>query len=151
VALAARSAARCAEDPAATNRLTLLALLNSTVETRSRSPLREQQPWPWKPRLSVSSLGLPPLPAQRLRSACSAAAGKPLAAKPGQRGAAAPAPAHQGRFSSGTLHTFLSPPELMPNPSFKPSPNSVARQPSSAGPAAQFALAVRRTTLSVPA
>ena len=43
------------------------------------------------------------------------------------------------------------PRELMPNPSFKPSPNSVARRPSSAGPAANFALAVRRTTLSVPA
>ena len=37
------------------------------------------------------------------------------------------------------------------NPSFKPSPNSVARQPSSAGPAAHFALAVRRATLSGPA
>ena len=43
------------------------------------------------------------------------------------------------------------PRELMPNPSFKPSPNSVARQPSSAGPAAHFALAVQRATLSVPA
>ena len=43
------------------------------------------------------------------------------------------------------------PRELMPNPSFKPSPNSVARQPSSAGPSAHFALAVRRATLSVPA
>ena len=40
---------------------------------------------------------------------------------------------------------------LMPNPSFKPSPNSVARRPSSAGPAAHFALAVQRATLSVPA
>ena len=38
-----------------------------------------------------------------------------------------------------------------PNPSFKPSPNSVARRPSSAGPAAHFALAVQRATLSVPA
>ena len=53
-------------------------------------------------------------------------------------------------------HVFLSTPAgspraLMPNPSFKPSPNSVARRPSSAGPAAHFALAVRRATLSVPA
>ena len=40
---------------------------------------------------------------------------------------------------------------LRPNPSFKPSPNSVARRPSSAGPAAHFALAVQRATLSVPA
>jgi len=87
----------------------------------------------------------------RLRSAFSAAAGKPLAAKLGQRGAAAPAPVHQGQHSSGTLRIFVSPPELMPNPSFKPRPDSVARQPSSAGPAAHFALAVRRATLSVPA
>ena len=41
--------------------------------------------------------------------------------------------------------------ELMPNPSFKPSPNSVARRPASAGPAAHSALAVQRATLSVPA
>ena len=39
----------------------------------------------------------------------------------------------------------------LPNPSFKPSPNSVARRPSSAGPAAHFALALQRATLSVPA
>jgi hypothetical protein len=39
---------------------------------------------------------------------------------------------------------------LMPNPSLKPSPNSVPRQPASAGPAAHFALAVRHATLSVP-
>jgi hypothetical protein len=43
------------------------------------------------------------------------------------------------------------PAELRPNPSFKPSPNSVAHRPSSAGPAAYFALAVRHATLSVPA
>jgi len=46
---------------------------------------------------------------------------------------------------------FHIPHALMPNPSFKPSPNSVARWPSSAGPAAHFALAVQRATLSVPA
>ena len=40
---------------------------------------------------------------------------------------------------------------VLPNPSFKPSPNSVARRPSSAGPAAHDALAVQRATLSVPA
>ena len=39
----------------------------------------------------------------------------------------------------------------LPNPSLKPSPNSVARRPSSAGPAAHSALAVQRATLSVPA
>ena len=40
---------------------------------------------------------------------------------------------------------------VKPNPSFKPSPNSVARQPSSAGPAAHCALAVQRATPLVPA
>ena len=40
---------------------------------------------------------------------------------------------------------------VLPNPSFTPSPTSVARRPSSAGPAAQRALAVQRATLSVPA
>ena len=39
----------------------------------------------------------------------------------------------------------------LPNPSFKPSTNSVARRPSSAGPTAHFALAVQRATLLVPA
>ena len=33
---------------------------------------------------------------------------------------------------------------------FKPSTNSVARQPSGAEPSAHFALAVQRATLSVP-
>ena len=39
----------------------------------------------------------------------------------------------------------------LPNPSLKPSPNGVARRPSSAGPAAHFALVVQRATPSVPA
>jgi len=38
-----------------------------------------------------------------------------------------------------------------PNPSLKPSPNSVPRQPASAGPSHHCALAVRHVTLSVPA
>ena len=42
------------------------------------------------------------------------------------------------------------PNSLKPNPSLKASPNSVAHWPSSAGPAAHFALAVQRATLSVP-
>ena len=54
-------------------------------------------------------------------------------------------PRHTQRKPVGQPHA------LMPNPSFKPSPNSVARRPSSAGPAAHFALAVQRATLSVPA
>ena len=40
---------------------------------------------------------------------------------------------------------------LKPNPSLKLSPNSVAHWPSSAGPAAHFALAIQRATLLVPA
>ena len=40
---------------------------------------------------------------------------------------------------------------VKPNPSFKPSTNSVARRPSCAGPAAHCAHAVQRATLSVPA
>ena len=39
----------------------------------------------------------------------------------------------------------------LPNPSFKPSPNSVPRRPASAGPAAHHAPAGQRVTLSVPA
>jgi hypothetical protein len=42
-------------------------------------------------------------------------------------------------------------PRARPNPSLKLSPNGVARRPSSAGPAAHFALAVQRATPSVPA
>ena len=62
------------------------------------------------------------------------------------RGAEREAESHACKSTLASL-----PRELMPNPSFKPSPNSVARRPSSAGPAAHFALAVQRATLSVPA
>ena len=40
---------------------------------------------------------------------------------------------------------------LKPNPSLKLSPNGAPRWPSSAGPAAHFALAVQRVTPLVPA
>ena len=40
---------------------------------------------------------------------------------------------------------------LRPNPSLKLSPNGMSRWPSSAGPAADFALAVQRAMPSVPA
>ena len=40
--------------------------------------------------------------------------------------------------------------QALPNPSLKASPNSVAHWPSSAGPAAHFALALQRATLSGP-
>ena len=39
---------------------------------------------------------------------------------------------------------------VVPNPSFKPSPNGGSRWPSSAGPAAHFALAVQHAPPSVP-
>jgi len=41
--------------------------------------------------------------------------------------------------------------EVTPNPSFKRSANGMAHWPSSAGPAAHFALAVQRATPSSPA
>ena len=47
------------------------------------------------------------------------------------------------------LHSRFS--AALPNPSLKLSPNGVSRRPSSAGPAAHFALAVQRATPSVPA
>ena len=54
--------------------------------------------------------------------------------------------------SSGKLAPRLPPgaPPALPNPSLKASPDSVAHWPSSAGPAAHFALAVQRATLSGP-
>ena len=55
------------------------------------------------------------------------------------------------RLTSKVMTRTFSSTPVKPNPSFKPSPNSVARRPSSAGPAAHFALAVQRATLSVPA
>ena len=41
--------------------------------------------------------------------------------------------------------------QLMPNPSLKRSANGMSRWPSSAGPAAHFALAVQRATPLSPA
>jgi hypothetical protein len=65
-----------------------------------------------------------------------------------QRGAASFG-GSRSRDSKITPHTNRN--ASMPNPSFKPSLNSVARRPASAGPAAHFALAVQRATLLVPA
>jgi len=42
-------------------------------------------------------------------------------------------------------------PPVLPNPSLKRSANGMSRWPSSAGPAAHFALAVQRTMPSSPA
>ena len=89
---------------------------------------------------------LPPA-GHRLRSAAEVAARK----SPSRR--LAP------RRASGTLlcrnlcalRNFAAFNPVKPNPSFKPSPNSVPRRPASAGPAAHHALAGQRVTLSVPA
>ena len=54
-------------------------------------------------------------------------------------------------LAASTMHRTPPHRKAWPNPSFKPSPNSVAHQPSSAGPAAHFALAVWHATPSVPA
>ena len=60
-------------------------------------------------------------------------------------GAEREAESHACKFTLASL-----PRELMPNPSLKASPNSVAHWPSSAGPAAHFALALQRATLLGP-
>ena len=68
----------------------------------------------------------------------------------------------QGRPRQCSLRRPASPPTATqfrhstvrraePNPSFKPSPNGGSRWPSSAGPAAHFALAVQHAPPSVPA
>ena len=51
----------------------------------------------------------------------------------------------------GTLHVIPLRHTVLPNPSFKPSPNGGSRWPSIAGPAAHFALAVQHAPPSVPA
>ena len=90
----------------------------------------------------------PPPPAgHRLRSAAAVAARK------------SPSRRLPPRRASGTLicrnlfalRNFAAFNPVKPNPSFKPSPNSVPRRPASAGPAAHHALAGQRATLSVPA
>ena len=62
------------------------------------------------------------------------------------RGAEREAESHACKCTLASL-----PRALMPNPSLKRSANGMSRWPSSAGPAAHFALAVQRATLSVPA
>ena len=64
---------------------------------------------------------------------------------------------HGRAGASGGAITSIAGPALLrfagawPNPSFKPSPNSAARRPASAGPAAHFALAGQHTALPGPA
>jgi hypothetical protein len=55
-----------------------------------------------------------------------------------------------GPITACQLHAFGTR-RVWPNPSFKRSSNSMSRWPSSAGPAAHFALAVQRATLFPPA
>ena len=97
-------------------------------------------------RKSASSLG------HRLRNVAASLIG----VRGGESASSLPAPA-MARFGGLNMASLwhsmnaFALGRVRPNPSFKPSPNSVARQPSSAGPAAHFALAVQRATLSVPA
>ena len=99
----------------------------------------------------VSSSGLPACRARWLRSAWSAAAGKSEDGQLGQRGAACLCSASFWSVAPILRITRLRYGAVLPNPSFKPSPNSVPRRPASAGPAAHHALAGQRVTLSVPA
>jgi hypothetical protein len=48
--------------------------------------------------------------------------------------------------AQGLRSNSSAPHQVLPNPSFKRTPNGVARQPASAGASPHFALAVRRTT-----
>ena len=57
----------------------------------------------------------------------------------------------EAQWSACKYNLGCKPNALMPNPSFKPSPNGGSRWPSSAGPAAHFALAVQHAPPSVPA
>ena len=96
---------------------------------------------------------------------CIAANSKPrsrVSASPRERGPAVTAACHhfrpppwlareRAKVAPAALCLHCHHRRALPNPSFKPSPNSVARRPSSAGPAAHHALAVQRATLSVPA
>jgi len=151
VAPAAGSAARSAEGQAATNRLALLALLHSAAKARPRSAPRvaavamatgvcQSVLWAYRRWQRQGFAGLAPRRQANDWPPGLASAERLL-----------PHWFIKVSISSGTLLIFVSPTELMPNPSFKPSPNSVSRRPSSAGPAAHSALAVRRATLSVPA
>ena len=63
------------------------------------------------------------------------------------RGAGGPWGEPRGVTMPGHAKHQCTPRTALPNPSFKRTPNSVAHQPASAGPAAHFALAVRRATL----
>ena len=89
----------------------------------------------------------PPLAGHGLRSASAVAARKSTSRRLARRCAKGT----QIRHNLRVLRNFAVFNAVKPNPSFKPSPNSVPRRPSSAGPAAHFALAVQRAPLSVPA
>ena len=88
----------------------------------------------------------PPPPAKLgLRSAPAIAAGKPSSRQlEGRR-----SPGAEIRRGLCPRCNLAASNPVKPNPSFKPSPNSVPRRPASAGPAAHHALAGQRVTLSV--
>ena len=89
----------------------------------------------------------PPLARHGLRSASAMAARKSTSRRLARR-CAKGTQIHHNLRALRNLAVFNP---VKPNPSFKPSPNSVPRRPASAGPAAHHALAGQRVTLSVPA
>ena len=89
----------------------------------------------------------PPLAGHGLRSASAVAARKSTSRRLARRCAKGLQIGHKLR-ALRNLAVFNP---VKPNPSFKPSPNSMPRRPASAGPAAHHALAGQRVTLSVPA
>ena len=89
----------------------------------------------------------PPLAGHRLRSASAVAARKsPPKWLPSRHGTGTQICQALCAFRSHAATNAVK-----PNPSFKPSPNSVPRRPASAGPSAHHALAGQHVTLSVPA
>ena len=92
-------------------------------------------------RRRVSNRGCTrPLP-RRLKEQCQASR---------QPTSSAAVKAASGRCRVNARHASGLRWQALPNPSLKASPNSVAHWLSSAGPAAHFALALQRATLSGP-
>ena len=89
----------------------------------------------------------PPLAGHGLRSASGMTARKSTSRRLAQRCAKG----LQIRHKLRALRNLAVFNPVQPNPSFKPSPNSMPRRPASAGPSAHHALAGQRATLSVPA
>ena len=126
------------------------------AESLHRSAMR---PWPESHQRFVGAVSwqsvicresvcrLPPPAGHRLRSASAMVARK----SPPRRLASRHAPGAQICQGLCAFRNHAASNAVKPNPSFKPSPNGGSRWPSSAGPAAHFALAVQHAPPSVPA